>query len=365
MTIILFVIILALLILVHEFGHFIVAKKTGMRVDEFGLGFPPRLFAFKKDETEYSLNLIPLGGFVKILGEDPTEKDSVSGIDSHRSMINRPRWAQAMVISAGVIFNILFAWFLISIGFMVGLPVSTADFENEIIRDVNVVIVDVLEDSPAFEAGLKTGDKLLYIGTNEESIQNFTVEEMQGFISSHGNEDLSILYKRGKLDTSTISVMPIEGVVEGQSAIGILSDEVGIVELPIHKAIWEGLNTTIGLLIAIIAGLSKFFADLILGSVSFSQIAGPVGIVGMVGDAAQFGFVYLLSFTAFISINLAVINSIPFPALDGGRFLFILIEAIIRKNIKPAIANTLNIIGFALLILLMVAVTYNDILKLF
>jgi len=364
MTIILFIIILAILILVHEFGHFIVAKKTGMRVDEFGLGFPPRLFAFKKGETEYSINAIPLGGFVKIFGEDPDD-ESISGKDSKRSMVNKPKWAQAITISAGVVFNIIFAWILISIGFMVGLPTPVAEFEEGVVKEVNVVIVGVLEESPAFESGLKVGDKLLFLGAENESVQNFSPEEMVSFISSHGEKEISILYKRGELEPAFTSVIPTNDILKNQSAIGITVEEIGIAKFGIFKSFWEGLKTTLGLISAIAVGLAIFVYQLITGTASFSQVAGPVGIVGMVGDAAQFGFIYLLSFTAFISINLAVINSIPFPALDGGRFLFILIETIMRKNIKPVIANTLNLIGFVLLIGLMVAVTYNDVLKLF
>ncbi|OGD67726.1 hypothetical protein A2442_04115 [Candidatus Campbellbacteria bacterium RIFOXYC2_FULL_35_25] len=364
MTILLFIIILAVLILVHELGHFIVAKKTGMRVDEFGIGFPPRIFAFKKGETEYSINLIPLGGFVKIFGETPDE-DSIDGSDSSRSMVNKPKWAQALTISAGVICNLIFAWLLISIGFMSGLPSSVDQFVGVEVKDANVVLVDVLPDSPAFEAGLEVGDKLMFMGAGESAIQDFTQTEMQEFIAGHGGEELTVLYKRGKEEVATAFITPKEGIIADKFAIGISSDVVGVVRLPIHRALWEGLKLTISLIGTIAVGLFGFIASLIKGTGSFSDVSGPVGIVGLVGDAASFGFIYLLSFTAFISINLAVINFIPFPALDGGRLLFIFIEAVTRKTIKPVIANTLNLVGFALLMLLMVAVTYNDIIKLF
>lgn len=364
MTIILFIIILAILILVHEFGHFIVAKKTGMRVDEFGIGFPPRIFSVKKGETEYSLNAVPLGGFVKILGENPDE-ESIEGKDSQRSMVNKPRWAQAMVISAGVIFNLIFAWLLISIGFMVGLPTSVEQYNAENIKDQNVAVLEVVKDSPAEKAGIEAGDRLLFMGVGENSIQDFNGEEMKNFIASHGGEEITVLYKRDSDEQLTTYITPIDGILENEPAIGIVSDTIGVVQLNIFKAVWEGLKLTLNLVVDTTVGLVLFFASLISGEGSLSQISGPVGIVGMVGDAASFGLIYLLSFIAFISINLAVINFIPFPALDGGRLLFIIIESIIRRNIKPVIANTLNLIGFSLLILLMVVITYSDIIKLF
>ena len=364
MVVILFIGILAVLILVHELGHFLAAKKLGMRVDEFGIGFPPRLFAFKKGETEYSLNLIPLGGFVKILGESPDE-ESISGPDSARSMVNKPKWAQAVVISAGVIFNVVFAWVLISIGLISGMPMSVDQFNAEDVKDVNVVLIDVLEGSPAFESGLKVGDRILFLKSGEDFLQDFTVEDMQEFIASHGGEEVEILYRRGNTEPASVKVIPVDGIVPGKPAIGVAMDSVGVVKFAPHLAVWEGLKLTFGLIATIVVGLVGFIVSMVQGAGGLSQITGPVGIVGMVGNAAEFGFIYLLSFTAFISINLAVLNSIPFPALDGGRLLFILIEAVMRRNIKPVIVNTLNYIGFALLIILMGVVTFNDILKLF
>ncbi len=364
MIIILFIIILAILILVHEFGHFIVAKKTGMRVDEFGIGFPPKIFSVKKGETEYSINLIPLGGFVKIFGEDPDD-ESISGSDSHRSMVNKPRYIQAMAIGAGVTFNVIFAWLLISIGFMVGLPVSTDQFPQEEIKNPNIVIINVLEESPAFEAGLSVGDKLLSMQSGENYIKDFSENEMQAFIVSHGGQEIDVQWQRGEGEIVTTSIVPTYDLQTDQAAIGILADTIGTVKLLPHKAIWEALILTGSLFVAIAIGLTMFVISLIEGSGSLVQLTGPVGIVGMVGNAAEFGWIYLLNFTAFISINLAVINLIPFPALDGGRLVVLGIEGLIRRNIKPIIVNSLNLVGFVLLIALMVAVTYNDIVKLF
>ena len=364
MAIILFVVVLAVLILVHEFGHFVTAKKLGMRVDEFGIGGLPRIFAKKKGETEYSINIIPLGGFVKIFGEDPSD-ESINGPDRERSMVHKPRWMQAIVISAGVVFNVLFAWILITIGFMSGLPVSTDQPGFENVADKRVVLVGVNEDSPAMEAGLKTGDKLISLGTEEETIDNFNEERMREFIALHGGDEIKITFERGKNNIMTTSAIPVKGILEDGYAIGITTDVIGIAKLSLFNAMWESAKLTASLTGMIAVGLFTFVVGVFEGSKAFSQLVGPVGIVGMVGDASHFGWIYLLNFVAFISINLAVINSIPFPALDGGRLLVVAIEAVIRKNIKPVVTNTLNLIGFVLLMGLMVIVTYNDILKLF
>jgi len=364
MTVILFILILGLLILIHELGHFLAAKKLGMRVDEFGIGFPPRIFAFKKGETEYSFNLIPLGGFVKIFGED-LDEESLAGSDSSRSLANKPKWAQAIVMSAGVIFNLIFAWFLISVGFMSGMPMSVDQFSSEDIKDANVVLLNVLEDSPASEAGLKTGDKILFLESENDFLQDFNIEQMQSFIASHGDKEISFLYKRGKEKPVFAKAVPVSGVVSEKPAIGITMGMIGTVKFPFFKAFWEGLKLTFSLVGIMFISLFSLIASFVQGTGDLSQVTGPIGIVGLVGNAAEFGFIYLLGFTAFISINLAVLNSMPFPALDGGRLLFIIIESITKRNIKPKVANMLNLIGFSLLILLMIVVTYHDILKLF
>jgi len=364
MDIIIFLIVLAILIIAHEFGHFIVAKKSGIRVDEFAIGFPPKIWSKKIGETKYSLNLIPFGGFVKIFGEDP-DKESISGPDSHRSFVNKPKHIQAAVISAGVFFNILLAWLLISIGLVSGLPmpVNFAPENTEVINS-SLVITSVAVDSPAFIAGIKAGDKISALTTNTEALQEVDVKSMQNFIATHEGEEIFVLYKRAKMEPRALSVIPESGLLEDRAAIGVSMDMIGTLKLPIHQAFWEGAKMTINLTMAIAVGFVNLIMDAFTGEADIKNISGPVGIIGLIGSAAEFGFVYLLGFTAFISINLAIINMLPFPALDGGRLFFLLIEVIKGSPIKPKIANTANFIGFVLLILLMVIVTFNDVVKL-
>lgn len=361
-TIILFLVILALLILVHEIGHFTVAKIFGIRVDEFGLGLPPRAVGKKLGETIYSLNWIPFGGFVRIFGENPDE-ESLEGPESSRSFARKGKWIQTAVLAAGVGGNFVFAWLLISIGFISGLP-TPVDYQGPgRVENPRLVITSVLPHSPAEAAGLKTGDRLTSLGANGATIQTPTVDRVEKLISESVNA-ISIGYTRGAVSAEAV-VNPNTRVVPGKKAIGISMDMIGTLRLPFFEAIVEGARTTVSLTKDVALGIGHFLLGALTGHADFSQVTGPVGIAGMVGDARALGFIFVLSFTALISINLAIINLIPFPALDGGRLFFVLIEAIKGSPIKPKIANTFNTVGFALLILLMLLITFHDIAKLF
>jgi regulator of sigma E protease len=368
-SIIIFLIILAALVLVHEFGHFIVAKKSGIRVDEFGLGFPPKIWAKKFGETTYTLNSIPFGGFVKIFGENPDD-ESINGTDSKRSFVNKPKYIQIAVLAAGVVFNVVFAWILISIGFSSGILASVADYQayNSSISDVHVAVIAVNKNTPADAAGIKVGDAIVSLTTQKTKAElkdkSVSVTAIQAFIASHAQEDLIVHLKRGN-ELVDKTVTPKEGIVPGRVAIGIAMDDVGMLKLPFHLALYEGGKFTGHLVVGVTKGLMQFIGNVFKGKADLSSVSGPVGIIGLVGDATKLGFTYLLSFTALISINLAVINLMPFPALDGGRILFVIIEAIIRRPIAPKIANRVNAIGFTLLLILMLVITFKDIWNLF
>jgi len=378
MTILIFFAVLLVLIVVHEFGHFIVAKKLGIRVDEFGVGFPPKLFGKKYGETEYTINAIPFGGFVKIFGENPDE-ESTSGPDKDRALMHKPKLVQAAVLFAGVFFNMLLAWVLFSITFMSGVPVlNSSQSENLIpyLSDERIVITQVLKDSPAEKALLIPGDEIVSLSVvpavagaasqGGDAVAPLNVRDVSAFVNTHGKEPVTLAFKRnGVSDTAIIT--PQKGLITGASevfAIGVGTGLVSTLQLPVHLAIFEGGKQTFNMLYRVTVGIGTFLYDAVLFKADLSTIAGPVGIVGLVGDATALGFMVLLNFTAIISLNLAVINLIPFPALDGGRLLFLLIEAIKGSPIKPQIANAFNFIGFALLILLMLVVTYGDIMRL-
>jgi regulator of sigma E protease len=365
MTIIIFLIVLAVLVFVHELGHFLAAKSAGIRVDEFGIGFPPKIFSFKKGETLYSLNAIPFGGFVKIFGENP-DQESIEGPEKERSFVHKPKLVQAWVLAAGVLFNIIFAWILLSIGLMIGMPVASDYTGSGTVENPQVMITYISPDSPAEKAGLKAGDRLIRFKDVSSEIAIDTVENVQNFINAHPNQPISILYERGAEVgmTQSVSVTPQAGVVADRAAIGIGLERVGTVRLPIHKAFYEGVKITAYRVRDVSVGLYTLLKQTVMGNANFSEVTGPVGIAGMVGDASRLGIVYLLSFVSVISINLAVINLVPFPALDGGRLLFVLIEKIKGSAISPRVANTFNIVGFGLLLLLMAVVTFQDVIRL-
>jgi regulator of sigma E protease len=364
MSFIIFIVILAILVLVHELGHFLIAKKSGIKVSEFGIGFPPRIWSKQKGETLYSVNAIPFGGYVKIFGEDPNE-ESNSGPEKGRSIGSKPRLVQAAVLFGGVFFNFLFAWLLITTGYIVGLPTPVAHSGPGQVINPHLVITTVSPGSPAYKSGIKVGDTIVEASSGKYVMKEISGQAVSNFIEAHGKDGFVMQIARGKTLFSTPQITGEEGIVQGKIAIGISMEEIGTLKLPIHQAIWEGGKTTVDTTYATAVGLLGFIKNALIGKGDFSQISGPVGIVGLVGDVSKLGLVYLLSFTAIISINLAVINLLPFPALDGGRLLFLLVEAIIRRPIAPKIANTLNQIGFVLLILLMVVVTFHDIVKLF
>ncbi len=364
MTVIIFLIILAVLVFVHELGHFLVAKISGIRVDEFSIGFPPRLFKKKIGETLYSLNLIPFGGYVKIFGENPDE-ESMVGSDSSRSFVNKPKKIQVAVLVAGVIGNLLFAWLLIVGGYMFGLPTSVSPENEARIRNAHVVVTTVAPNTPAELVGIKLGDSIVSVASPTETLSsgNVTPESVQQFICSHGEEELTVSVLR-KGETMTFQATPQAGIVADCRVLGIVMDYVGILRLPPHLALVQGTIATAHLAGATVQGLYLFLASIFQGTADFSAVSGPVGIAGMVGDAQSLGFSYLIFFTALISINLAVINLVPFPALDGGRILFVLIEAVLRRSLNPRVANMVNAAGFLLLMALLVILTYRDILKL-
>lgn len=364
MSIIIFLIVLVALILVHEFGHFIVAKKSGIRVDEFGVGFPPKVFGKKCGETEYSVNAFPFGGFVRIFGENPNE-ESLSGPDRARAFINKPRLIQAAVLFAGVFFNILFAWVLFSGALMLGSPVLTEGGELYISNE-RLLVTEVLPHSPAERVGLSAGDVVVSLSVGSGTLTPQSAEDISAFVGSHKDESITFDIERNG-EIKMIAVQPEQGVIESEPnifAVGIGTGLVGTRTLPAHLALWEGAKLTYTQLSAIVVGIGSLLFDILRFHADFSGIAGPVGIVGLIGSASALGLVALINFTAIISLNLAVVNMIPFPALDGGRLFFLAIEAVKGSRITPRVANSFNIVGFGLLILLMLVVTYHDILRL-
>lgn len=365
MSVILFIVILAVLILFHELGHFLAARSVGARVDEFGIGFPPRAWAFrpKGSETEYSINWIPFGGFVRILGENGL--DEIAEADRPRSLTSKNRLAQAWVLCAGVLFNVLLGWVFMSISFMSGVPSSVTPDTRGLVGEAQVTILEALPDTPASAAGFKSGDiirAMSHAGDAEEIVPRDVVE-VQEFIGGSAGTPITFTFERDG-SVKTLTVIP-EINEQHKGIIGVSLDLIGTIKLDPFAATVEGARMTGAFLVSIAKGLGGFVRDAFSGTADYSQVSGPVGIVGMVGTVSDRGLIALLSFAALISLNLAIINLVPFPALDGGRVLFVIIEAIIRKPLPVRVTQWANIIGFGILILLMILITVNDVINLF
>lgn len=362
MSVLIFFIILIVLVISHEFGHFIIAKKSDIRVDEFAFGFPPRIASVKKGETTYSFNALPVGGYVKIFGENPDE-ESISGPQSARSFVNKPKRVQAFVLLGGVLMNFLLAWILISVSFMAGLPASVGSYGGGVVEDAKVTIVHVDPNSPAELAGLLPGDKILKMKSGDLVSDIPSIESVQYFIAKYGADEITLSYERSGKEFETILQAKEDTIDKEKLAIGVSLDTIGVLKQPFHRALISGFVLTAELTKATAVGLGTLIVNGLTGTADMSTLAGPVGIVGIVGDAASFGFSYLLSLTAIISINLVIINLIPFPALDGGRLLFLVIEKIKGSRIPPKVSNIVNAVGFGILMLLMAVITYHDIVK--
>ncbi len=350
LTALIFIIIIGILVLVHEFGHFITAKRAGMKVEEFGFGFPPRIFGIKRGETIYSINWIPFGGFVKIFGESGEEADSP------RSFASKPAGTRAKVIVAGVVMNIILAYVLLMVGNVLGLRTAIEENDqNPLIQDRRIQIVQVAAHSPASEVKLETLDEII-------GFQN--IAEFQKYINQNRGKNVVVKIKRGG-EIFNRTVTPRLNPPAGEGSLGISMAATGVIKYPWYQSIYEAGKQTGILAINTFVGYGQIISKIFTTGSPGANISGPIGIAKFTGQAARIGFAYLVQLVALLSVNLAVLNIIPFPALDGGRLLFIGLEKIKGSPLSHRVENLANTIGFALLILLMIYVTTKDITRLF
>ncbi len=390
-TFLIFIAVLAVLVLSHEFGHFIVARKSGMKVYEFGFGFPPRVLGLQwqkndngkkklkliwgkgkekasdvaidlfeagsvlpaHDEanhgTIYSFNLIPLGGFVQIKGENGEE----TGPDSFAA---QNAWKKALTLCAGVGMNIILAFVLFSAGLMIGSPQAVDNLPAGVtVKDSRIEIIEAMAGKPAAEAGLQSGDIILGL----DNLQNPGISAMQEYVNSHKDQDINVTVKRGD-EVIEKKIHPFIYPDTGKGGLGVSLVEVGLVNYPWYKAIYYGFIMTGFYLKEILFSFYYLIAGLFAGQGAGEAVSGPVGIAVMTGQVARLGFSYLLNFMALLSLNLAVINILPIPALDGGRLLFLLISKIKRKPISQRYEQMAHGLGFAVLMLLVVVITVKD-----
>ncbi|MDO9231693.1 MAG: RIP metalloprotease RseP [bacterium] len=433
LAVLVFIAILGVLIFVHELGHFVTARRNGIKASEFGFGFPPRMFGVqlisgeenkkemevksieiksidiksqgqeireeiiterleetqrlkpvrkwriiwgsrdgddeneKNDLTEahekkftggtiYSINWIPLGGFVKIKGEDG------GNIDDTDSFAGKSGWVRTKVLAAGVVMNFVFAWLLISLVFMIGAPQAVEEAEN--VSATKIQISDILPETPAQTAGLQIGDEISKNQKNPagESVKLSSVEDVQNYIKNNAGKELNLGIIRGN-ETLDIMITPRVSAPEGQGLLGVNLAQTAIIKYSVPKALWEGLKTTGNLIVAILVALGGIIKSLFMGNGVGADVAGPVGIAVLTKQVTGLGLVYILQFAAMLSINLGIINILPIPALDGGRILFVLIEKMKGSPVSQKLEQTFHSVGFLLLILLLILVTFKDVMK--
>ncbi len=374
-TTIIFLLVLTVLVFVHELGHFLAARLFKIRVDEFAIGFPPRIASWMWGKTRYAINLLPLGGYVKIYGENA---DDVRTPDN---MLAKPRWQQVVVLAAGVTFNIILAWLLLSASLFLGTKASADAMPREIVHNPVLTVVMTAPGSPAEKAGLKSGDEILSIANGRTlATSTLTVALAQEMIAT-APDKIQMTVRQFSSPTSVASstvsendqpyevrslvIEPKTGIVEGKKAIGISMDMVASIKAGFFQSLYYGARQTVYLTENVAVGLYTFLGQAITGHASLEQVSGPVGIAGAVGQSAKVGFSSLLVIAAVISANLAVLNLAPFPALDGGRIVVVVIEAIIRRELNPKIIQWVNATGFLLLIALMLVITVKDVFVLF
>lgn len=339
---------LSLLILGHEAGHFLAAKLFGLKVDEFGFGFPPRIFSKKKGETKYSFNWLPFGGFVKIAGEEEAAGGDRAALEAlpaetkKRLFLFQPAWKRAVVLAAGAAVNFALGWVLISSIFLVGAPPL-------------VVVSEVQPGSPAAEDGIKSGDIIERYAASKEFID---------FVNAHRGTPITVNVRRGDKELSFTAV-PRTEVPAGQGALGVLLSEGGIPRLGVFSALAEGFRVSAALSQATLAALYELVKNLILHGSLEAGVVGPVGIVAAAEQTGQIGLRYLIQLLGIISINLAVMNLIPFPVLDGGKLFLILIERIKGSPVSLKVQVWVNGVGVAALATLMLFVTVRDIARWF
>lgn len=366
-SIVLFILILLVLVIAHEFGHFIVAKLTGMRVDEFAFGFPPRLFSKKVGETVYAINAIPLGGYVSIFGENGSEEDKKAhgALHNPRAFGNRPWWAQLLVLVAGVTMNMVLA-----LGIFIGISFGAQQISvddpvyGSKVKNPTILVTEVSKESPAYKAGIIPGSTILSVVANTNKASLVTATSLIQFIESHQNSPFTITYVSPDHKEKVTTVAAVYGIVPNKKALGVALLQVGSFQASPKEAIVLGVQKTIAVteltfdgLVSVVSSLGKGEKDIL------QSLSGPVGIAKVVGETSDYGYAAVLTLVAVLSINLAIFNILPLPALDGGRMVVVVLETALRKKIPFKYYSWVNVVGFGLLMLLLVLVTINDIVK--
>ncbi|OGC59925.1 hypothetical protein A3A70_02370 [candidate division WWE3 bacterium RIFCSPLOWO2_01_FULL_42_11] len=332
------IVLFTFLVFIHELGHFLMARRHGIRVEEFGMGIPPRIWGRKVGDTLYSLNLLPVGGFVKLYGEDATDGKALN--DSQSFSSKRP-WIRAQVLLAGVFMNLLFAVVVLAVIFHMGVPTLTQ----------HPVIQQVLQDGLAQKTGLHVGDEIVKV--NQQEIAN--PNELVSALVNNKNRNVTLLIDRSQ------ELITFETKLDSEGRLGISVANEKIVKYPWHEASYKGIVHSKDITIQLLKGLGTFGATLIRDQKIIEGVSGPVGIAGLISESIDLGWRYVFELSGIISLNLAILNVLPLPALDGGRLLFVVIEGVTKRKVKPQTEALVHTVGFLSLLLLIAVLTYNDI----
>lgn len=351
LSIITFLVVLSILVLVHEAGHYYAARRAGILVEEFGFGLPPRIFGKKFGETLYSINLLPFGGFVRLHGENTDEEVT----DPKRAFLNKSKKVRTSIILAGVFMNFVLAVvaFAITYSFL-GIPRNTQ----------NVKVVEISKDSPAEVVGFQKDDVVRIVNGTEVKAN----DEFIALIEENKGSEVVIGYERAGIEgMSVVRVTPRENPPVGEGSLGVLISTAETYFPPIWQrpfyGVYYGFKDAYYWAGTILVGMKSLIVDLTKGAAP-DDIAGPVGIYALTSQAASFGLLTLINFMGVLSVNLAVLNILPFPALDGGRLLFILIEGVFGRRVVPKVEAAIHTVGIIILLTLILAITAKDIQRL-
>ena len=341
------------LMIIHEFGHFIIAKKFGVKVEEFGIGYPPRIYGKKFGDTIYSVNLIPLGAFVRIYGEE-------GGVDDYRSFANLAIWKRILIVLGGVLAFWAASIIIFSVVFGIGATVPVGDQDIAGFSNPQVKVLSVVPGTPGAEAGLKQGDVVTGLSSQEDTIAVDKITDFQEFTQQHKGEPVIISLERNG-EKNAVIVTPRVDHPENQGPVGVALERTAtlIEKAPWYQAPIKGLMYTGQVTWQAVVGIYTVFANMFTGKgvPAGAELAGPVGITIFLARAADYGPGFFLYFIGSISVFIALFNLFPIPALDGGKFVFLLIEKFRGRPVSVKVEQTLSIICFIILITLSIFVT--------
>jgi regulator of sigma E protease len=362
LTILIVIFSIIALMTLHEFGHFIVAKKFGLKVEEFGVGYPPRLFRKKIGETFYSLNLLPFGAFVKIPGEGGEK----SSLEDYQMFVGKPAWQRSLVILGGVVSFWLIAAILLSIVFSVGTAVAISDQEQGPLTDPKVQILAISPDSPAEAAGLRAGDVIRQAAVDNSQFPINKILEVQDLTKDYGGKEIVLTIQRGS-KTFDVSLVPRISHPSDEGPLGVALVRTAEKSYPWWQAPVKGVEATFNLTLAIVEGWWQIISNLVRGEgmPQGAILVGPVGVGSLFVQAFQVGIVYYIQFIAIIAVYLAIFNILPIPALDGGKLVFIGLEKLKGSPVNPRIEQNITAGFFVLIVCVMVWITIKDISRLF